>query len=102
MHFVDGHTLRIMVGDISKCATFNEMGMVDRRNNLPDYQWELLKFFAQGHGKIDWSMRSASRKHKKRKEDLSKRLRDYFKIADEPFLPDGNGWIARFGVEDKA
>lgn len=102
MRFVNGHTLKITIGNLSERASFKEMGFADRRRDVPNMQWELLRQFSQNHGVIDWDTRTADPKHRKRKQDLSACLQTFFGIAGDPFVIEGNGWKSRFRIDDDA
>ena len=82
------------------------MGMADGRTNpvVPDSQWALLIAFAKGRGVVRWRTTSENRKRQKHKEGLSKRLRAFFGIEDDPFEPleDRSGWRARIRVLPEA
>ncbi|MFQ5733101.1 MAG: hypothetical protein ACE5KM_14260, partial [Planctomycetaceae bacterium] len=99
MQFVDGETLSIAIGDVTATQNYTQLGMASRRNGRPTRQWELLRIFAAGYGLLDWSSRQADRRHQKQKELLSKRLRTFFRIDEEPFCIAGNGWQARFALQ---
>ncbi len=54
--------------------------------------------FADEHGILDWGSRKAGRQKQKQREILAKDLRRFFRIDGDPFVLEGNGWRARFGV----
>lgn len=58
------------------------MGMANRKNGDPTQQWKLLERFSNSRGQIDWHGSYAGPKVKKQK--LSKRLRAFFRIEDNP------------------
>jgi hypothetical protein len=99
MRFTDGHTLRIRIGGATRLVTCEQLDLHDRRTMRPNLQWDLLKTFAEGRGKLNWDDRSASRRHQKRKEELAKALRGYFGIDDDPFVTEGGGWRTKFSIE---
>lgn len=76
--FIDGHRVSIKAGDIRRTFDYSKMGMASTKNSEPIKQWELLRAFAESYGLIDWQNRFASDKLKKQKQELSKRLRDFF------------------------
>ncbi len=98
IRFTDGHTASVAVGDASGVYHYSQMGMADRRNARPTKQWELLRDFADERGILDWGSHKADRKLQKRREDLGKGLRRFFRIEGDPFVSEGNGWRARFDV----
>jgi hypothetical protein len=60
----------------------------------------LLVAFAEGRGVVRWRTTAENRRRQKHKEELSKLLRAFFGITDEPFEPleDRCAWRARFRV----
>ncbi len=82
--FVDGHRVSIKAGDSRGTFDFSKMGMASTKNSEPTKQWELLRAFAESYGQIDWQNRFASDKLKKQKQELSKRLREFFRLKDDP------------------
>ena len=82
--FMDGHRVSIKAGDIRRTFDYSKMGMASTKNSEPTKQWELLRAFAESHGLIDWQNRFASDKLKKQKQELSKRLRDFFRLEEDP------------------
>ena len=98
--FKDNHTISASINGKSRRFTYVDMGMLDKRTDLPDQQWSLLESFAYDYGSIDWHSPSASRKNKKRKQRLANTLKDFFKIAGEPFTynKDTKGWDAAFTI----
>ena len=84
IQFRDGHTVTIWAGDQSGRYTYTQMGMASRKNGNPTEQWKLLEGFANSRGQIDWHSRYASDKLKKQKQELSKHLREFFRLDDDP------------------
>jgi hypothetical protein len=103
--FIDQQTVKVYVGGETATLSYADMGMCDRRGTKPTVAWDLLLTFAHRHGRLDWSSREATPKNQRRKETLSKDLRAFFRIADEPFRPvesergSGKGWEARFRID---
>lgn len=95
IRFLDGSTVSISVGSISERHTYSSMGFEDQRSRKPTVQWELLRTFAQEHCHLTWKSSSAGHQNQKRKESLSKQLRAFFGIADDPFELRDNGWYAK-------
>jgi len=54
------------------------------RNGNPTVLWELLRAFAESRGQIDWQSQHASFKIKDQKPQLSKKLRQFFRLPDDP------------------
>lgn len=90
----------VRVGKKSGRYSYYQMGMADGRNGEPTAQWKLLEAFAKNEGTFDWTDSKAKRKLQKQRELLSKALRRFFGIRDDPFslTVDGKGWVARFRI----
>lgn len=98
IRFIDRHSVYIDVQGVTGKYHCTQMGMASKKNAKPTVQWLLLETFAEGHGRIDWSSRKADRKNQKRRENLADNLRRFFRIDDDPFVVEGNGWRARFSL----
>ncbi len=84
IEFSDGHVVSVKFQDKRKRFTYAQMGMVSSKSGNPNKQWDLLKSFAESYGQIDWQNRFASDKLKKQKQELSKRLREFFRLEEDP------------------
>lgn len=84
IRFKDDDCVQVSVGDVSQIYNFTQMGLVDARNGRPTKQWELLRMMAAQHGIYTWHSPGACRKNKKRREVLSKQLREFFGIEGDP------------------
>jgi hypothetical protein len=82
--FIDGHTVSVSAGDVKKVCNYTQMEMVNRKNADFTKQWELLLSFAKSRGEIGWRSSHADAKVKKQKQVLSKRLRAFFRLDDDP------------------
>jgi len=62
------------------------MGLANSRNGNPTVHWTLLKDFAENRGTIDSTSPKDTPFHHmpKRKQDLSKKLREFFRLTDDP------------------
>ena len=100
VRLLDGHTASVTVGDARGVFTYTQMGMTNRKNGNPSVQWELLRTFAAGHGILTWRSQQADRRNQKRRELLARNLQRFFRIPSDPFLPSGNGWRARFVIDE--
>jgi hypothetical protein len=100
IRFVDGHTVSAKAGGQRKRYSYIEMGFADGRSKNPSKQWELLRTFADEKGVLDWTSSAADRRNQKRKENLSKDLRRFFQIDEQPFelTADRKGWRAKFTI----
>ena len=84
IRFMDGHTVSVQVKSEHKVCNYTQMGMANRKNGDPTKQWTLLERFADSRGEIDWHSSHAALNVKKQKQELSKRLREFFGIEDDP------------------
>ena len=86
--FLDGNNVKIS-GKDSKPITayYKEMGFEDARSRKPNKQWELIRLLAENNGELSWDKSEAKGDIKKKKQLLSKTLRDYFGIKGDPFYP---------------
>jgi hypothetical protein len=101
LRLIDGNTVSIQVRDASCVFNFAQLGMASRKNASPTVQWKLLCDFAYDHGVMTWESRSATRKNMKRREQLARDLRRFFRIEGNPIelTSDGKGWRTRFAIE---
>jgi len=102
IRFIDRHSVYINVQGVTGKYHFAQMGMANKKNAMPTVQWLLLETFAEGHGLLDWRNRKADRKNQKRKENLAADLRRFFRIDDDPFVNEGDGWRSRFRIATNA
>ncbi len=102
LRFLDGNTVKVVVGEIQEIKSHAEMNMSSMRNGNPTKQWELLAGLARTHGALSWSSSQAGAKAKKRVQLLGKQLSDYFGIPESPFYPylKGKGWQLRLKLEE--
>ena len=100
IRFLTQHQVHVQVGHVAEAFHFTQLGMQDGRKNPvePDKQWGLLVDFAEGGGIVRWRTTNENRKRQKHKDGLSKLLRAFFGIGDDPFEPleDRSGWRAKF------
>jgi hypothetical protein len=82
--FVDGHTVSIHTTKSHGRYNYTQMGMANTRNGNPTIPWELLRAFAESRGQIDWQSQHASFKVKDQKPRLSKKLREFFRLKEDP------------------
>ena len=83
--FIDGHTVSIRTTKSHGQYNYTRMGMANTRNGNPTVHWTLLKDFAENRGEIDKNSRKETPYHllKKRKQDLSKKPRQFFRLIEE-------------------
>lgn len=93
--------LSIKVKKVTGIFTPVEMGMADRRSKKPDRQWEFLRSLAdEPHGILTWDSSGADRKNRAYRDKLSKRLREFFGLEDDPIPYDAKeaGWRWKFTI----
>jgi hypothetical protein len=102
IRFRDGHTVSVNVLGEEGVFNYAQMGMASRKNAEPTVQWKLLKTFAEERGSLTWRSSQSDPKIKKRRENLAKDLRTFFRIDGDPIpaTPDGKGWCVRFELHD--
>ena len=100
IRFVDNHTVSIRVKSETRKLHYAQMGMANKKNGNPTVQWDLLDNFAEERGLLDWNSRHADPRNQKRRENLARNLRSFFRIEGDPFrlTDDGKGWQARFRI----
>ncbi len=100
IRFVDGHTVSIKVKSEQGVFNYTQMGMASQKDTEPTVQWDLLGKFAEEYGVLDWNSHHADRRNQKRRENLARNLRSFFRIEGDPFhlTDDGKGWQARFQI----
>jgi hypothetical protein len=84
IQFRNGHTVTIWAGGQSGRYTYYQMGMYSKKNGDCTAQWKLLEAFANSGGEIDRSSPLATDKLKKQKQELSRRLREFFRLKEDP------------------
>jgi len=82
--FADGHIVSVKFDNNSRRFTYAQMGMSCSKSGEPNKQWNLLRSFAESNGEIDWKSSYASSKLKKQKYDLSRRLKEFFNLKEDP------------------
>lgn len=93
--------LSIRVGQANGIYTPVEMGMANMKNKKPAIPWEVLRQLANYPARrLDWESSDADRDFKQRKARLSKALRKFFGIDEEPIEYDkqGKAYIWRFTI----
>jgi hypothetical protein len=98
--FSTGHDARFAFRDgPSRILSFTHLGMIDERSsNKPTKAWELLRVFSEREGTLIPKNQIEQKAIEKQKGTLSKNLRDFFRLKDEPIPWDYsvNGWVCRF------
>lgn len=83
--FKDGYNVEIVAGEAICIANYKEMGFEDSRKLAPNTLWTLLKTLSEIGGGVSWKDNQAGTLIKKKKQLLSKGLKEYFGIKDDPF-----------------
>lgn len=92
--FLNGNDVKITLANDSRfqhIATYNEMGFRNDKSKVPNEQWRLFLALAQGGGSISWNTVSnlpvkMMNNLKSQKKLLSKGLKAYFQLTDDPFF----------------
>ncbi len=88
IRFLDGESVQIKAKELSIKRTYQNIGLVDHKSNLkPNKQWQFFSDLSKLHGKLTWKDPKATLKVKKKKSLLSKALREYFQLKEDPFYP---------------
>lgn len=101
---VSRDSLVVRVGNVTKRYHGFDMGFRDhRRVDMLNKQWKMLETLAENEGALDWEAEGFRRPTQKRIEVLSKLLRLFFGLHDNPIAPykKGIGWVAKFQISDK-
>ncbi|QBG46036.1 hypothetical protein EGM51_00895 [Verrucomicrobia bacterium S94] len=100
IQFRDNHTVSIWAGEKTGMYTYSDMGMSNQRNKKPTKQWVAFLAFAATEGAIDWNSELAATNLKSQKAALSKRLRAFFHLEDDPiYWDDSSGsYRCRFTI----
>jgi len=98
--------VRVEAKGVSKKYHYSVLGFTDRRKgDSPDNLWTLLCTFAKLNGEISWDAKI----NEKMKNNIStsvrvirKRLKEFFKIKDNPFHPykSTRSYITKFTIKD--
>ncbi|MDD5397297.1 MAG: hypothetical protein PHW24_04590 [Candidatus Moranbacteria bacterium] len=92
--FLNDYDVEIKNGSKISKADYTQMGFADERiNNEQETKakesWKLLHYFSINNNVFSLNAsRKENDKHKKRKQELSCLLREYFKLKDDPILYD--------------
>lgn len=86
IQFINGDDVFIKVNDDFIKSNFREMGFSDLRTKGPNKQWELLRDLSESNGEISGKGGNTTEVGRKKKEKLSKILKNCFRIDSEPFF----------------
>jgi len=77
-----------------------DMGMKSAKNGRPTLQWTTLQAMARSGGRLECRDPKAYDRIKSHKYQLSKKLRAFFQIEDDPIVwdPAESNWKARFTI----
>lgn len=86
IRFQDGENVRIKAKNFRTKITYKDMGFADTRSNLkPNQQWLFLYYLAMHHGRLPHGDPAWDAGPKTKKYLLSKTLKEYFQIQEDPF-----------------
>lgn len=85
--FLSDERVKITVRGIEEELGYEDMNFLDRRSGKPDSQWAFLRILSKYGGEVSWADSDARDEFKKTKERLTGRLREFFRIDYDPFLP---------------
>jgi hypothetical protein len=100
IQFRDNHTVTVWAGNETRRFTYGEMGMISKKDKNPTVQWTWLQGFAVSHGEINWGNKHSAHSLKKQKQLLSSRLREFFRLDDDPIVWDKSSgtYCCRFTI----
>jgi len=102
IQFRDGFTVTVWAGEESGRYNYTQMGMANKRNGEATKQWTLLLDFAENRGEIDKNSPKETPYHflKKRKQELSRCLREFFRLDEDPieWVKDEKCYRCRFRI----
>ncbi len=99
IQFIDNENIKITAPDnLKHTSDYTEMGFKDKKKLCPNAQWRFLQLLSLRKGYLSWKDLAEKRQAlkekdieqlinqaKKRKQLLSKRLKNYFQIDENPF-----------------
>ena len=104
--FLSNEMVRVEAKGVTKKYLFSDLGFTDRRKvDAPDTRWAILRKFAENNGEINWSTNIRQQNKNKMSaavRDIRKRLKEFFKINDDPFHPykSTRSYITQFTIKD--
>lgn len=101
---VSEDSVRICIAGITKRYTGFDMGFTDqRRGDMLDRQWELLRLFAEKDGEFSSRTVGFLPKFQKPIQTLNKKLRAFFRLDSNPINHYSKrfGWTTKFQISDK-
>lgn len=84
--FLDEETIHIRVRQLAHTTTYEEMKLVGKKGR-PSVLWFFLLTLAKVGGEVSIKDPEAKDEYKKQKELISKKLKEYFTLQDDPFFP---------------
>ncbi|OGF63610.1 MAG: hypothetical protein A2Y62_18820 [Candidatus Fischerbacteria bacterium RBG_13_37_8] len=85
--FINNEDVIIIAKNLHHRTNYREMGFEDLKKKSYNLQWNLLLILTQHKGELSWSTQESNYTIKKQKQLLSKKLRTYFQIDEDPFHP---------------
>lgn len=83
--FIDGHTVSIRTTKSLGQYNYTKMGMANTRNGNPTTPLEIIRAFAESHGRlIGKASMHPSRSRSRNRACQSKKLREFFRLTEDP------------------
>ncbi len=104
IELVSNDSIRVKVGNITMRYSGFEIGFTDnRKRDLLDRQWEILRLFAEKNGELSKRTFEFLPKMQKSIQSLNSKLRSFFGLNSNPInrYNKETGWTAKFKISDK-
>lgn len=85
--FVNGFVVIITAPDFRMKTDYVRMGFENKKALLPNIQWKFLRDLSEDRGELSRNTSLHYKAVKKTKSLLSKSLREWFNLNEDPFLP---------------
>jgi hypothetical protein len=100
VNYVNGHTVRIDIGDAKHMRTYGEMGMAADNSKNPEKAFVVFTLLARKGGVVQPRDYPECRSMKAQIVTLRRHLKRVFRMKEDPFFKykKGVGWRAKFRV----
>jgi len=100
MEFRAEEVINVRCKGVTRRVEPEHLDMKNRKNGRPTNQWVLLQLFARRGGLITWKDPEANVRIRQQKRQLSRKLKAFFGIEDDPVVwdRDERGYRTRFTV----
>lgn len=105
IEIVSNDSLVVRAGEITKRYHAFDLGFRDnRKRDLPNKQWEVLKFLAECNGRLSWESRGAKTGIQKQMQLLRKILKNFFGFSSNPIqgYRKETGYHTKFKITDSS